>query len=37
MNDKFIASFKERERIKKEQKLRDMELAELKRLKEKYE
>lgn len=37
MNDKFVTSFKERERIKKEQKLRDMELAELKRLKEKYE
>ena len=37
MNEKFAAPFKERERIKKEEETKQKELAELARLKEKYE
>ena len=37
MNKKFIAPFKEKERLRKEVALREKELAELARLKEKYE
>lgn len=37
MNKKFLAPFKEKERLKKEAELREKELAELARLKEKYE
>ena len=34
---KFARSFKEKERLEKEKQLREKELAELQRLKEKYE
>jgi len=37
MNEKFAAPFKEKERIRKEAELKEKELAELARLKEKYE
>ena len=37
MNKKFLAPFEEKERLKKEAELREKELAELARLKEKYE
>lgn len=37
MNDRFAAPFKEKEKIKKEEKIREKELAELERLKAKYE
>lgn len=37
MNDKFAAPFKEKERIRKEEKIRKKELAQLERLKAKYE
>ena len=37
MNEKFAGSFKEKERLEKEKQLREKELAELQRLKEKYE
>ena len=37
MNEKFAAPFKEKERIRKETELKEKELAELARLKEKYE
>ena len=37
MNEKFAAPFKEKERIRKEVELKEKELAELARLKEKYE
>ena len=37
MNEKFAAPFKEMERLEKEKALREKELAELSRLKEKYE
>ena len=37
MNDKFAAPFKEMERLEKEKALREKELSELARLKEKYE
>ena len=37
MNEKFARSFKEKERLEKEKQLREKELAELQRLKEKYE
>lgn len=37
MNEKFEEPFKEKERIKKEKETRQKELAELARLKEKYE
>lgn len=37
MNEKFAAPFKEKERIRKEAELKEKELAELTRLKEKYE
>ena len=37
MNDKFAAPFKEKERIRKEEELKQKELAELERLKAKYE
>lgn len=37
MNDKFAAPFKEKERIRKEEEIKQKELAELERLKAKYE
>ena len=37
MNEKFVAPFKEMERLEKEKALKEKELAELARLKEKYE
>lgn len=37
MNEKFTAPFKEKERLRKEAELKEKELAELARLKEKYE
>ena len=37
MNKKFEAPFLERKRIRKEEELKQKELAELKRLKDKYE
>lgn len=37
MNEKFAAPFKEKERIRKEAELKEKKLAELARLKEKYE
>ena len=37
MNDKFVAPFKEKERIRKEEEIKQKELAELERLKAKYE
>ena len=37
MNEKFVAPFKEKERLRKEAELKEKELAELARLKEKYE
>lgn len=37
MNEKFAAPFKEKERLRKEAELKEKELAELARLKEKYE
>ena len=37
MNDQFIAPYKLKEKQKKEEELRQKELAELARLKEKYE
>ena len=37
MNEKFARTFKEKERLEKEKQLREKELAELQRLKEKYE
>ena len=37
MNDKFAESFKLREKQRKEEELKQKELAELARLKEKYE
>ena len=37
MNDKFVAPFKEKERIRKEEEIRQKELAELERLKAKYD
>lgn len=37
MNEKFVRPFKEKERLEKEKQLREKELAELQRLKEKYE
>ena len=37
MNDRFAAPFKEKERIRKEEEIKQKELAELERLKAKYE
>ena len=37
MNNKFAAPFKEKKRIRKEEKIKQKELAELERLKAKYE
>ena len=37
MNEKFARPFKEKERLEKEKQLREKELAELQRLKDKYE
>ena len=37
MNEKIVRPFKEKERLEKEKQLREKELAELQRLKEKYE
>ncbi|WP_288682302.1 hypothetical protein [uncultured Eubacterium sp.] len=37
MNDKFAAPFKEKERIRKQEEIKKKELAELERLKAKYE
>lgn len=37
MNDKFAKPFIEKERLEKEKRLREKELDELQRLKEKYE
>ena len=37
MNEKFVAPFKEMERLEKEKALKEKELAELERLKAKYE